>query len=96
MKFQILGTKKNIPTIYGNLVVSIPAGSDTGDKLRLKGKGINNETTRRKGDMYLILKVITPKKLSKEQKKLLEELNKTNLNSDEINKFNKFVDKNEK
>lgn len=92
----ILGAKKNIPTIYGNLVVSIPAGSDTGDKLRLKGKGINNETTRRKGDMYLILKVITPKKLSKEQKKLLEELNKTNLNSDEINKFNKFVDKNEK
>jgi len=91
----VLGCKKEIPTLYGNVTLTIPAGSESGDKHRIKGKGINNEATRRKGDMYIVLKIVTPKKLSKEQKKLLEELNKTNLNDDnDIKKFNKFVNEN--
>ncbi len=91
----VLGCKKDIPTLYGNVTLTIPAGSESGDKHRIKGKGINNEATRRKGDMYIVLKIVTPKKLSKEQKKLLEELNKTNLNDDnDIKKFNKFVNEN--
>lgn len=91
----VLGCKKEIPTLYGNVTLTIPAGSESGEKHRIKGKGINNETTRRKGDMYIVLKIITPKKLSKEQKKLLEELNKTNLEDDnDIKKFNKFIKEN--
>lgn len=91
----VLGCKKEIPTLYGNVTLTIPAGSESGDKHRIKGKGINNEATRRKGDMYIVLKIVTPKKLSKEQKKLLEELNKTNLNDDnDIKKFSKFVNEN--
>ena len=46
--------------------------------------------------MYIILKVITPKKLSREQKKLIESLNKTNLEDSTIAKFDKFTEKNEK
>ena len=91
----ILGCKKEIPTLYGNVTLTIPAGSESGDKHRIKGKGIDNETLRHKGDMYIILKIVTPKKLSKEQKRLIEELANTNLDDDnDIKNFNKFVKKN--
>lgn len=91
----VLGCKKEIPTLNGSITLSIPAGSESGDKHRVKGKGINNEATHRKGDLYIILKIVTPKKLSKEQKKLLEQLSKTNLDDDnDIKKFKKFVQEN--
>ena len=91
----VLGCKKDIPTLYGNVTLSIPAGSESGDKHRIKGKGIDNESLHHKGDMYIVLKVVTPKKISKEQKKLLDELSKTNLKDDnDFKKFEKFVSKN--
>ena len=93
----ILGCKKEIPTLYGNVTLTIPSGSESGDKHRIKGKGINNEATRHKGDMYIVLKIVTPKKLSKEQKRLLEELNKTNLDDDnDIKLFKKYIEKNKR
>ena len=91
----ILGCKKEVPTLYGNVTLTIPAGSESGEKHRIKGKGINNEAMHRKGDMYIVLKIVTPKKLSKEQKSLLEQLDKTDLSDDnDIKNFNKFVKKN--
>ena len=91
----VLGCKKEVPTLYGNVTLTIPAGSESGDKHRIKGKGIDNETLHRKGDMYIILKIVTPKKLSKEQKRLLEELADTNLDDDnDIKDFDRFVRKN--
>ena len=91
----VLGCKKEIPTLYGNVTLTIPAGSESGEKHRIKGKGINNEATRRKGDMYIVLKIVTPKKLTKEQKRLLEELNETNLADDnDIKNFTRFVKEN--
>ena len=47
--------------------------------MRLRGKGIENVNSKRKGDMYVITKVIIPEKLSREQKKLFEELSYTKL-----------------
>lgn len=78
----ILGTKKEIPTLYGNVKLSVPSGSESGDKHRLKGKGVSNVNSGRKGDMYVIIRVVTPQKLSKEQKKLIDQLSKTNLEDD--------------
>lgn len=92
----ILGAKKEIPTLYGNVKINIPAGTDGGDKQRIKGKGIDNKTNHSKGDMYLIMKVITPKKLSRDQKKLIDELNKTLLEDKELSRFNDFTKKNDK
>ena len=93
----VLGCKKEIPTLYGNVTLVVPAGSESGDKHRIKGKGIDNESLHYKGDMYIVLKVITPKKISKEQKKILEELSKTTLDDDnDFKKFNKFVNKNDR
>ncbi len=86
----ILGCKKNIKTIHGDIKLTIPEGSDTGDKHRLKGKGIKDVNQDFYGDMYIVIKVITPKRLSKEQKRLIEMLDETDLTSKEIDKFNKF------
>ena len=74
-----LGTKKEVPTIYGNVDLTIPAGTQSGEKMRLRGKGIENVSTKRKGDMYVITKVIIPEKLTREQKKLFESLSETDL-----------------
>ena len=92
----ILGCKKVIPTLYGNVKLTIPAGTDFGDKQRIKGKGIENKSRRRKGDMYIILNVVTPKRLSRDQKKLIEALANTDLEDGTIKKFDQFTRKNEK
>ena len=91
----ILGCKKVIPTIHGNVKLNVSAGTNSGDKQRIKGKGINNEYRRHKGDMYVIFKVYTPKRLTREQKSLIEKLANTSLNTEEIDDFNDFVEENE-
>ena len=92
---SILGCKKEIPTLYGNVKINVPAGTNSGDKQRIKGKGIDNEYRNHKGDMYLIFKVYMPKKLSREQKNLIEQLSETTLDTEEIKDFNKFTKENE-
>lgn len=88
----VLGGKREIPTLYGNGTLTIPAGTSNNDKQRLKGKGITDANTGRKGDMYVIMNIVTPKKLSREQKKLFEELSKTDLKDhEEIKTFNKYL-----
>lgn len=91
----VLGCKKEIPTIYGNVKLTVPSGTDSLDKQRLKSKGIKDASRRRTGDMYVVFKVITPKKLTRDQKKLFEMLSKTDLEDSEINKFNKFTKEND-
>ena len=91
----VLGCKKEIPTIHGNIKLSFPAGSINGDKQRVKGKGIENESTGRRGDMYVVLDVRIPKKLSRDQKKLFESLDDTDLSDSDIEKFNKFTRNND-
>lgn len=90
----VLGTKKEIPTIYGNITVAVPAGTDSGTKQRVRGKGIKDDH-RRTGDMYIIYSVQTPKRLSREQKKLFEQLADTDFKDSDIDKFDKFTRKNE-
>ncbi len=89
-----LGCKKEIPTLENNVILEIKAGASTGDKLKLKGKGIKIPNSIRKGDMYVILNVITPTKLNRKQKKLLEELAETGLDDDAVFKnFKKYLKK---
>lgn len=90
----VLGCKKEVPTLYGVVTLTIPAGTNTNDKFRLKGKGVENVSTKRKGDMYVVANVVIPEKLSREQKKIFEELSETNLdNSPEFKKYYKFLNK---
>src|SRR5574344_1414739 len=70
----ILGCKKDVKLLNSIVTLTIPAGSSTGDKHRIKGKGIKDVNYHNHGDFYVNIKVITPKKLASEQKKLIEKL----------------------
>ena len=88
----VMGMKKDVPTLEGSVKVNIPAGSQNGDILRLKGKGISDVNYKRKGDMYITLNVIIPRKLDREQKKLFENLADTNLEKEkEFDRINKYL-----
>lgn len=89
----ILGCKKDIRTIKGVVTLTVPQGSQTNDKHRLKGKGIKDANYNTYGDMYVVIKVIMPKKLSREQKSLIDELSKTDLKDKEIDRFDNFTKK---
>jgi molecular chaperone DnaJ len=69
-----LGAEINIPTLYGDTPLKVPAGSQAGEVFTLKGKGIPRFRRSGKGDQLVRLTVVTPDKLTKEQKKLFEEL----------------------
>ncbi|MDQ3089916.1 MAG: DnaJ domain-containing protein [bacterium] len=71
----LLGAEKTIPTLDGEIILRIPQGSNSGSVLRVKGKGVPVDTNRR-GDLYVRINVIIPEKLSKNSKKLIEELKK--------------------
>lgn len=77
----ILGTKKDVPTLYGMVELTIPPATQNGEKMRLRGKGIENVNTKKKGNMYVITKVIIPEKLTRTQKDLIEKLSKTELDN---------------
>ena len=83
--------KKTVPAIYGNVELSIPEGTKNNSKLRLKGKGIDSDINGKKGDMYIIVNVIIPSKLSKKQKDLFKELSLTDLDND--SEFTKYTKK---
>ncbi len=87
----VLGAKIEIPTIYGNVELTVPAGSKTNDKHRLKGKGIADVQTSKKGDMYVIIDVVIPNKLNREERKIFEQLDKNSLNNSEIINFKNFA-----
>ena len=86
-----LGCKKDIRTLQGVVTLTVPAGTNNLDKQRIKGKGIKNSTTGNQGDMYIVFKVITPSRLTREQKELFNKLSNTDLETSEITKFNRFV-----
>ncbi len=86
-----LGTKKEIKTMDGIVDLKIKEGTQPGDVLRIKGKGIDNKDSWKKGDFYCILKLIIPTSLSRKQKNILEELEETDLeDGKEFDNFNKL------
>ncbi|NOR14901.1 MAG: molecular chaperone DnaJ, partial [Candidatus Aminicenantes bacterium] len=66
-----MGTQVEIPTLGGKEILNIPSGTQPGEVLRMKGKGVRNVNNHRKGDLYVKVEVATPKHLSKEQQDLL-------------------------
>jgi molecular chaperone DnaJ len=72
-----LGGEIQIPTLDGKEPFTIPAGTQTGATFRVRGRGMPDVSGRGRGDLLVTVKVSTPKKLSKDQKKLLEQLAET-------------------
>ncbi len=71
----LLGSERTIATLDGEVTMKIPAGTKHGTILRIKGKGVPVDKTKR-GDIYTRILIEIPEKLSKEAKKLVEELKK--------------------
>ncbi|KUP06036.1 molecular chaperone DnaJ [Bacillus coahuilensis m2-6] len=68
-----LGDEIEVPTVHGKVKLKIPAGTQTGTRFRLKGKGVPNVRGYGVGDQHVIVKVVTPTKLTDKQKELLRE-----------------------
>lgn len=66
-----LGAVVEIPTVYGNVDLTIPEGTQNNQILKLKGKGFKDLRSANYGDQYVHIKVETPKNLNSEQKDLL-------------------------
>ncbi|NMC35551.1 DnaJ domain-containing protein [Candidatus Beckwithbacteria bacterium] len=72
-----LGGKTTIPTVDGDLVIKIRPGTQPSTMVRLRGKGVPRLRGGGRGDEYIRLVVKVPERLSREQKRLFEELEKT-------------------
>ena len=73
-----LGVDLDVPTLYGPTKLKVPPGTQTGKVLRVKGKGmpqVNRPAAF--GDEWVEVRVVTPEKLNRKQKQLLEELGKS-------------------
>ncbi len=93
----ILGTQAEVPTIDGKVRVKIAPGTQSGKVLRLRGKGLPNINSYGSGDMLVNVNVWIPKKVAKEEEKMLEELAKSenfkpNPTDEEKSFFNRIRD----
>ena len=73
-----LGDKIEVPTLTGSAKLSIPAGIQSGQVLRMRNKGLGELRNGRKGDQLVKIQVSTPTKLNSSQKKLFKELASSN------------------
>ncbi len=71
-----LGGEVQVPTLDGNELVKIPESTTTGTTLRLRGKGLPDVSGGSRGDLFVTVQVHTPRKLTREQRHLLEQLAK--------------------
>ena len=69
-----LGASVEVPTVYGDVELNIPAGTQHGSKLRLKSKGVKDLRGGAQGDQIVSVVVNVDKKLSDKERKLYEQL----------------------
>ena len=93
----ILGTDAEVPTVSGKVRVKIAPGTQSGKVLRLRGKGLPVVNGYGNGDLLVYVNVWIPKKVTKDDEKLLQELNKSesfkpNPDNDDRSFFKKLRD----
>ncbi|NND95281.1 MAG: molecular chaperone DnaJ [Flavobacteriales bacterium] len=70
----VLGCKTEVPLVEGKARITVPEGTQSGKLVRLRGKGLPSVNSYGTGDIIVHINVWTPKKLSREEKQLLERL----------------------
>lgn len=76
----VLGDEVDVPTLEGkNITLTVPAGTESGKVLRVSGRGIPHFSGYGRGNMYVQLIIKTPKKITREQKEMLNKLKETGL-----------------
>ena len=90
----ILGTSVDVPTVYGEATLNIPAGTQPGQIFRMKGQGVKDLRSGRPGDQYIHLDIKMPTSLNKEQKELLNKYRDSQKKDDSLlAKFKKMFKK---
>ena len=75
----LLGGERKVHSVDGDITVKIPEGISNGEILRVRGKGVPYEGTQNRGDFFIRVAIDMPKKLSREARKLVEEMRKQGL-----------------
>lgn len=89
----VMGTKLKIPTLHGEDELEIPEGTQSGQIFRKKGKGLPDPHGGQ-GDLYINIQVVIPSKISREQRRLLEELERTlKVENKPVERSSSFFDK---
>lgn len=69
-----LGCKIDVPTVYGNVELTIPSGTQPGQKFRMRAKGVKDIRSNNYGDEYVIVDIKVPTSLNREEKQLYSKL----------------------
>lgn len=88
----LLGGEATLPTLTGKASLKIPAGTQSGQTFRLKGKGIVDMRSKLAGDMLVRVLIDVPEKLTKEQQKLASQLSEVAESSPKVREFQKNVE----
>jgi molecular chaperone DnaJ len=75
----ILGGEIKVPTVDKDVKVNVRAGTQSGTMMRLRGYGVPHLHGRGKGDQYIKINILTPEKLTRDQKRLIEEMKEEGL-----------------
>jgi len=69
-----LGAKVEVPTVEGSEEIEVPAGTQSGTEVRLRGRGVPRLRGVGRGDLHVIVTVVVPPKPSKQERDLLKQL----------------------
>lgn len=84
-----LGIRVEVPTLQeGPVMLTVPPGTSSGMKLRLKGKGLIDRKTKQVGDQFVTIKIVVPKSLSKEESELYDQLQQLDHENPRANLWN--------
>ena len=71
-----LGAKIEVPIMEGTTVMTLPAGSQSGQKFKLSGKGFPSSRTGKRGSQFVTIKIAVPKMVSEREKEAIREIEK--------------------
>ena len=83
----VLGTTVDVPTVSGDVALTIPSGTQPNTKFRLKGKGVKDLRSNHYGDQFVEVKVEVPKKLNKSEKEAFESIRKSDSSDSPFKRF---------
>jgi DnaJ-class molecular chaperone len=74
----VLGAKIDVPALEGMKSLTVPPGSSSGQRLRIKGQGIPAASGKPQGDLFVVLKVVVPKTIDPASRRLIQEFSERN------------------